>query len=88
MEATLCNDNNIKAFCPGDTIPEWFNHCKEASNNTESCEIDIDGSDLYLDELRGIALCAVIKADSERSAFDLFHFLVLLRSLLTCAQII
>ncbi|XP_035547068.1 disease resistance protein RPV1-like isoform X3 [Juglans regia] len=43
---------------PGNRIPDWFSHRKEVSNS-ESCEIQINGP-LYLDQIKGIALCAVI----------------------------
>ncbi|XP_042960909.1 uncharacterized protein LOC122295757 isoform X1 [Carya illinoinensis] len=46
VEVGHLNDYFGRIIFPVDTILEWFNHCKEASNNTESCEIDIDGSDL------------------------------------------
>ncbi|KAB1225988.1 TMV resistance protein N [Morella rubra] len=43
---------------PGNRLPNWFNHRKESLNNN-SCEINIDVP-LYLEEIRGIAFCAVI----------------------------
>ncbi|KAB1200561.1 hypothetical protein CJ030_MR0G006945 [Morella rubra] len=45
---------------PGNRIPDWFSHRKETSNSS-SCEIDINGI-LCLDEIRGIAFCAVIRS--------------------------
>ncbi|KAG6676242.1 hypothetical protein I3842_15G142400 [Carya illinoinensis] len=46
VEVGHLNDYFGRIIFPVDAILEWFNHCKEASNNSESREIDIDGSDL------------------------------------------
>ncbi|KAB1205554.1 putative WRKY transcription factor 52 [Morella rubra] len=54
----LVNDNSFTGR--GNRIPDWFSHRKEASNSS-SCEIDINGI-LCLDEIRGIAFCAVIRS--------------------------
>ncbi|XP_040995568.1 disease resistance protein RUN1-like isoform X4 [Juglans microcarpa x Juglans regia] len=43
---------------PGNRIPDWFSHRKETSN-INSCEMDINGL-LYMDEVVGIVLCAII----------------------------
>ncbi|KAG6676439.1 hypothetical protein I3842_15G151400 [Carya illinoinensis] len=43
---------------PGNRIPDWFSHHKETAN-TNSCEVDINGL-RYMDEVVGIALCAII----------------------------
>ncbi|KAB1228184.1 Protein SUPPRESSOR OF npr1-1, CONSTITUTIVE 1 [Morella rubra] len=45
---------------PGNEIPGWFTHPKEEASVSNSCEIDINGL-LDLEEIVGIALCAVVQ---------------------------
>ncbi|XP_040996294.1 disease resistance protein RPV1-like isoform X4 [Juglans microcarpa x Juglans regia] len=47
---------------PGKKIPDWFSHCKEITSNSHRCEFDIKVAPPYnLDDIIGIALCAVIE---------------------------
>ncbi|KAF5471669.1 hypothetical protein F2P56_008442 [Juglans regia] len=44
---------------PGNRIPDWFSHRKEILERN-SCEIDISGHQCLDEEIRGIALCAIV----------------------------
>ncbi|XP_040996292.1 disease resistance protein RPV1-like isoform X2 [Juglans microcarpa x Juglans regia] len=64
MENWMSNPawNQAEMIFPGKKIPDWFSHCKEITSNSHRCEFDIKVAPPYnLDDIIGIALCAVIE---------------------------
>ncbi|XP_042963128.1 disease resistance protein Roq1-like [Carya illinoinensis] len=56
--------NRASMIFPGNNIPDWFSYCKESTSKSHCCQLEIKGPPLCLDDIIGIAFCAVIETVS------------------------